>query len=239
MNFKIIFFSAILFSVFSFTLNRQAMAQHHEFGAGIGVLNYAGDLGRGYKINNIRPGGELYYRYNFNPIVSFRGFGRFGGLAGSDARPIDPAADRRNASFEIFVVELGADFEYNFLDIKTAKSHNNWTPFLFFGVGMFQILGDDPVNGEGKYSGLQPMIPFGTGVKGELTPYLNFEFQIGARKLFTDWIDDVSSGDPSLKNYQYGNKHDMDWYSYIGLSISYTIYTVDCPYDFYHSRTGK
>lgn len=235
--------NAVFFRVFPFCLLMAAssgsIAQHHEIGVGIGGLNYAGDLSRGYNFSSVRPGGQLYYRYNFNPIISLRGFVSGGGLSGSDSNPIDQAAQIRNASFNIGIIEFGGDFEYNFLDIKSSKSLNKWTPYLFLGIGGFFILGDTPVNGAGQYSSFQPMVPVGTGIKVQLTPYLNLDFEVGVRKLFTDWIDDVSNSNLPVKNYRYGNKHDNDWYNYIGLSISYTIYSVDCPYDFYHTSTGK
>lgn len=239
MTSKIIFLKFLLFCVLVLNMNEHGLAQHHEIGFGMGALNYAGDLSRGYNAGNVRPGGELYYRYNFNPITSFRAFTRFGGLSGADDKPIDAAAAIRNTSFELFLTELGVDFEYNFLDIKSAKSLNNWTPFLFFGAGIFQVIGDDPLNEGGNFSTLHFMVPFGTGIKAELSPTVNFELQIGARKLFTDWLDGVSDKEGLIKNYQYGNKHDKDWYNYIGISISYTIYTVNCPYDFKNSRSGK
>jgi len=232
---RTIFFSGCFIIFFIF----DSYSQHHEFGLGPGALNYAGDLQRGYQFQSIRPGGQVYYRYNFNPIISVRGALTAGGLTGSDQKPIDPAAQIRNSSFNITVVELAGDFEFNFIDIKSKKNLNKWTPYLFFGFGGFLISGDEPVNGAGQYSNFQPVIPFGTGLKFELNPYFSLDVEMGLRKLFTDWIDDVSDAPAPVKNYRYGNKYDNDWYNFFGITLSYTIYGVDCPYDFYNIQGNK
>jgi hypothetical protein len=43
-----------------------------------------------------------------------------------------------------------------------------------------------------QYSLIQPSIPFGLGFRAKLQKRLDFEFEIGYRFLFTDYIDDVS-----------------------------------------------
>jgi len=43
-----------------------------------------------------------------------------------------------------------------------------------------------------QYSLIQPSIPFGIGLRAKLQKRLDFEFEIGYRFLFTDYIDDVS-----------------------------------------------
>lgn len=233
------FFSKAALSVLLIGTALGAAAQHHEFGVGIGALNYAGDLSRGYDISAVRPGGQLYYRYNFNPITSVRGFAGGGVLSGSDSRPIDAFSQLRNSSFSLGLVEFGLDFEFNFINTKASKSLNHWSPYLFFGIGGLVLIGDTPVSGAGQYSSFQPMIPFGTGVKIDLSPQFTLSIEAGLRKLFTDWLDDTSGGNPAVKNYQYGNKYDKDWYNFVGISLSYTIYSINCPYYFYRSTPDK
>ncbi len=43
-----------------------------------------------------------------------------------------------------------------------------------------------------QYSLIQPSIPLGLGIRAKLNKRLDFEFEIGYRFLFTDYIDDVS-----------------------------------------------
>lgn len=43
-----------------------------------------------------------------------------------------------------------------------------------------------------QYSVIQPSIPFGVGFRAKLQKRLDFEFEVGYRYLFTDYVDDVS-----------------------------------------------
>ena len=43
-----------------------------------------------------------------------------------------------------------------------------------------------------QYSLIQPSIPFGLGIRAQLNKRWDFEFEMGYRYLFTDYIDDVS-----------------------------------------------
>jgi hypothetical protein len=72
-------------------------------------------------------------------------------------------------------------------------------------------------------------IPFGGGIKYVLNPkyYLSLEF--GVRKTFFDYLDNISDGDPSFKNYQYGNKFDYDSYYFLGVTLTRTFYDIPCP----------
>lgn len=205
-------------------------AQRDEFGIGLGGMNYAGDLARGYNVLNVRPGGQIYYKYNLSNIIGFR-FGITGGmLSGTDQYPIDAFAEERNGSFKTGIIELSAIFEYNFLNIRDEKSNIKWTPYIFFGVGGFAILGNVDTKGR---SLAQPVIPFGLGAKHTISKRLTLNFEIGIRKMFFDYLDGYSDGDITNKNYQYGNKYDDDWYNYIGISVSYLLYEIPCPFDFY------
>ncbi|MEQ9166212.1 MAG: DUF6089 family protein, partial [Fulvivirga sp.] len=101
------------------------------------------------------------------------------------------------------------------------------TPYLFGGLAIFGVsgMGDKPE----EYSNIQPSIPFGLGFKYVLNPkwYMGLEF--GARKTFFDYLDNVGPGDIVVKDYQYGNRFDNDHYFFIGLSMTYSFYTIPCP----------
>jgi len=208
-----------------------ALAQRHEFGIGAGVMNYAGDMSRGYAFNHIQPGGRLFYRYNINPIISLRTSLSGGLLSGSDANPIDVVADQRNASFKSTVVELSADFQFNFLDIKSEKTLNWWSPYIFFGIGGAYFNGEFPYND--NFSKVTMVVPFGGGFKMDISKNLSLGIEMGVRKTFSDHLDGVSDGDLTNKNFRYGNKYDKDWYNMFAVSLSYTLYSVNCPFDFY------
>ena len=72
-------------------------------------------------------------------------------------------------------------------------------------------------------------IPFGGGIKYILNPKYYIAIEFGVRKTFFDYLDNISDGDPSQKNYQYGNKFDYDTYYFLGVTLTRTFYDIPCP----------
>jgi len=103
-----------------------------------------------------------------------------------------------------------------------------------------------PLNSKGKYSKMQLAIPLGVGAKFSLGKRASMSFEIGIRKTFTDYIDDIGSGsyvDPvllaeangplsaslsnrSLSSSRYGrrgNATTKDWYVFSGMMVSFSL----------------
>ena len=231
--FQKVFSTAFLAALFICTLH--AHAQKYEVGLGVGGLNYTGEMARDYRIENNRPGGMLFFRYNINDYISLRGHLMGGALYGNDEKPIDAFADARNApEFTISVLELGGMVEYYFLDYKEDINLLRWSPYFFIGLGA-SWFGQHEEPKE-SYNSFQPIIPFGLGFKYLLNREWSIGIEGGARKTFFDYIDNLSGGDPGgnlvNKNLQYGNQYDKDWYYFVGFTVSYTFYTIPCPYNF-------
>lgn len=203
------------------------ISQRSELGFGIGAFTYTGDLARTYKLVNARPAATVFYRANISHVISFKTALTGGKLAASDRRtPLDPFAVQRDASFNLFLLEGSGTFEYHFLDWRDDKRRLRFTPYLFAGIGMFGISGVQTKNAE--YSNVQLSIPFGGGMKYVINPKWYLAFELGIRKTFFDYLDNISAEDPSFKNYQYGNKYDNDNYFYTGFSITRTFYDIPC-----------
>jgi hypothetical protein len=222
----------IIISVFLISITNLVLAQKNEFGLGVGGFNYAGDLMRGYHIENVKPGIVGFYKRNFDNIFSVRGSITGGLISGSDENPIDPFANIRQASFQSTIIEAGGILEYNFLDFKSPKYMRvRWSPYMMLGISGFTFFGgDQDLQGS---SNVQLAIPFGGGIKYAINQNLMLNLEVGIRKLFFDHLDGYSDGDITFKNYQYGNKYDKDWYNFVGISLSYILWTIPCPYDFY------
>jgi hypothetical protein len=201
------------------------ISQRSELGFGVGVFTYTGDLARTYRLANSRPAATAFYRANISKVISFKTALTGGKLAASE-KPIDAFAAQRNASFNIFLLEGSATFEYHFLDWRDDKRRLRFTPFLFAGMGMFGISGVQTKPTE--YSNVQISIPFGGGMKYVLNPKWYLAFEIGIRKTFFDYLDNISDENPAFKNYQYGNKYDNDNYFFTGISITRTFYDIPC-----------
>jgi hypothetical protein len=150
-----------------------------------------------------------------------------GNLTASDSRAADAFAQQRNASFNLFVFEAATVFEYHFLDWRDERRLLRATPYMFGGLGLFGMSGN--VQKSAEYSNVQGMIPFGAGIKYVINPLWYVSLEFGMRKTFTDYIDNISEGDPDRKNYQYGFTNDNDRYFFLGLTLTRTFYEIPCP----------
>jgi hypothetical protein len=203
-------------------------AQRSEVGAGLGTFNYTGDLVRTYNFAFSRPAFTVFYRSNLSKVVSFRASITGGQLAANDSKdPIDAFAQQRNASFDVFLLEASTVMEYHFLNWRDDKFVVRFSPYVFAGLGLFGISGNEKK--EVEYSNIQAAVPFGMGVKYIVNPkwYLSLEF--GMRKTSFDYLDNISDEDTGVKNYQYGNPFDNDNYFFLGISITRTFYDIPCP----------
>jgi len=118
--------------------------------------------------------------------------------------------------------------EYHFMNWRDDKHIVRFTPYLFAGLGIFGISGTR--NKPTEYSNVQGAIPFGLGFKYVVNPKWYVAVELGARKTFFDYLDNVSAGGNRLvKNYQYGNPYDNDVYYFLGVSITRTFYEIPCP----------
>ena len=178
----------------------------HLFIAG-GLINYQGDLqNKKITLNQSHPfvGAGAYYE------VTERLYIRTGFLAGkiSGDDKYSKFNKSRNLSFFSQVMEFHLGAEY---DLINSYEHLI-TPYFFVALAGYHF---DPyaidvnnkkvylqplgTEGQGfyqqrkKYSLTQLSIPFGGGVKIPLSDNIYLRVEAGMRKLFTDYLDDVST----------------------------------------------
>jgi hypothetical protein len=199
-----LFLSAILSSIY-------IQAQYYEVGAYVGTSNYVGDLSE-QRFSPEGFGGMLGVlgRYNFTKYLSAKASLTKGTVAGDDAHAKAQVHKDRNLSFRSDILELAATGELN-LSAYNIRANKTGVPYLFAGLALMhfnpqaQMRGTwydlQPLQTEGKqYSRLAVAVPFGVGMKFNLSYKLNFGFEIGARKTFTDYLDDVSTHYPDVIN---------------------------------------
>lgn len=203
-------------------------AQFMEFGGGLGAMNYSGDLVRGYSLSTSSFAGTAFYRMNFSEIFTMKLALTIGSVKGSET-PIDPFARERGHSFNTNILEASTVFEYHFLDFKSQNSPVNYSPYVFGGFGIISF-NDAPANADvGRF---QPVIPMGVGFKYLFQKKYTIGFEAGARKTFFDYLDGISDGDQTIKDYQYGNPKDEDWYFFTGITLSITLFNIPCPFPY-------
>jgi hypothetical protein len=226
-------FSAMIFVAGIGPESYAQIFQRSELGFGVGTFNYTGDLVRTYDFAFSKPAATVIYRSNISKVVSMR-TALTGGMVGASDKvhPLDAFASKRNASFNVFLLELSGGFEYHFLDWREEKRKLRFTPYVFAGLGLFSISGNAPKTAE--YSNVQMSIPFGIGIKYVVNPKWYLALEAGVRKTFFDYLDNVSTGNPKDKNYQYGNGNDYDNYYFVGIILTRTFYDIPCPRNPYH-----
>jgi Domain of unknown function (DUF6089) len=203
--------------IFCGLIFQQVQAQRNEVGFGLGTFNYSGDLVRHYNFRFSKPAATVFYRSNINKAVSFRA-SLTAGKIGASEKPIDPFA---------FLFEASGVMEYHFLNWRDTKRFVRFTPYAFGGIGLFGFAGD--IQKTAEYSNIQLAIPFGVGIKYVYNPKWYFSLEFGVRKTFFDYLDNISYGDTTKKNYQYGNPNDNDNYYFLGVSITRAFYDIPCP----------
>jgi len=121
-----------------------------------------------------------------------------------------PDLQARNLSFQTQILEWNLLGEYTFIDLTRKR----FSPYAFGGIALYHFdpytydsLGAKvylkPLSTEGEglaqypqmkpYSLMQVAIPFGFGVKLRITDNVILAYEFGFRKLFTDYLDDVSN----------------------------------------------
>ncbi|MET6997644.1 DUF6089 family protein [Chitinophaga defluvii] len=188
-----------------------SIAQDWHVGGLLGISNYNGDLvEKRVDFRYTGPAIGLLARKDINRYLTLRGGFTFGIISAADSTNENKNLVARNLSFKSNVFELSVLGELNFLDIE-AKG---FTPYIFAGVAGF---GFDPTakdlqgnrislrslgtEGQGlpqypdrqAYNLIQVAIPFGAGIKVLLNDSWTLGLEVGIRKTFTDYLDDVST----------------------------------------------
>ena len=188
-----------LFLALVTTASNAQIVQRSEIGFGLGTFNYTGDLVRSYDFAYSQPAVTIFYRANISKVISFRASFTAGKLSATDASsPIDAFAAKRNASFDIFLSELSGVYEYHFLDWRDNIRRLRFTPYIFAGLALFNISGVP--NKAEQYSTVQLGIPFGIGLKYVINPKYYIAMEIGVRKTFFDYLDNISDSDKGYNN---------------------------------------
>ncbi len=233
-----------------------------------GIVTYQGELqGKRFSINQSHPAVGIGASYYISDKFILRSGFTYGVVEGNDKNnSAAKSVELRNLNFKSAVSELHLGIEYNLFKLE-GKS---LTPYLFAGVASFHfnpytkdVSGTKvflkPLSTEGQgldaypdrknYTLTQFAIPFGGGIKFKVSDGLQVGLEVGLRKLFTDYLDDVSDtyvdatllqtsrgtqaielsyrGDEINPNTTYpvagsqrGTPKTKDWYYFSGLRIS-------------------
>ncbi len=249
--------------VFGFTAKAQQFKPNTEIGLLLGASYYLGDLNTAH-FNQPLAGAGLIIRKNIDQRFVYKAEIMYLNLKSDERESEDTIAYNRGLHFRSPVYELSGQLEFNFLPYQPGNPLYTWTPFIYTGVSLFNFnpqaedstgqwvdLQELGTEGQGtttfpdrdKYSLIQFAIAMGGGVKIAVNESFNIILEYGARKTFTDYLDDVSTtypgagvsgmspevqamSDPTgthLKGDQRGDPDKKDWYSFAGITLSFKL----------------
>lgn len=176
-----------------------------------GFSNYIGDLqSKAYTTQQAHGAVSAGLQYDLTGHFSLLSNLSYGKVGASDAYAAKADLRARNLSFQTKIYEWNLLAEYNLLDLNEHR----FTPYAFAGIAFFHFnpyafdsLGQKvylrPLSTEGEglpqypdrkqYKNNQFAIPFGGGIKYRVSRNVVLAYEIGLRKLFTDYLDDVST----------------------------------------------
>lgn len=194
-------------------INTTIHAQYLDIGLLGGVSNYQGDLAPSKLWNSVSESHAVigaFGRYNFNSRLAARlSFSR-GTISGSDHFTKIKNRRKRNLHFESPITELALTGELNIFNYTPSNLFADFSPYLFGGIAVFHFnpqteylerwIELQPLGTEGqgmpgyieKYKRTQISIPLGGGIKYNMNEEWTLGVEIGLRKTFTDYLDDVS-----------------------------------------------
>jgi hypothetical protein len=244
----------------------RAEAQYNDIGIMLGASRYKGELSRHmFSTDFVDFAFGFTYRHNWDRRWSWKIELNFGSISGDDANAKTPFELDRNLSFHSHIYEISPQIEFNFFPFEVGRIDYPFTPYLFSGFSIFhfnpqadlndqeydlQPLGTEGqgINGTKRYKRTQFAIPIGGGIKVSLGR-IGFGLEVGARRTYSDYLDDVSTYYPEMNallansgpeavalsdrsfsrvdssNHtpvylkQRGNQSDKDWYLFAGVTF--------------------
>lgn len=201
-----------------------SFAQYAELGLTGGTSLYSGDLSPeefGVYFEELNLAYGIFGRFNISKPFSLRVGVTQGELTGDDSK-VPERETIRGLNFRTAITDIALTGEYNFLRIGTEGSFQV-VPFLTGGVSVFYFSPETKIDGE--FVELQPIgtegqglpdydepyrlaqaaIPVGAGIKFIFKNRITLGFEFVGRRLFTDYLDDVSGREINYLDILEGN----------------------------------
>lgn len=207
---------AVLFAtIFLGTITLTHAQKGWEAGGWIGTSYYFGDLNTNYDLSMPGLAGGGLVRYNFNNRLCLKLSANYGKIMADDANSSNPFEKARNLSFESTLIDGAVQLEFNFLPYIHGSKDEFFTPYVFAGFNVFhfnpkasyqgEMVELRPLGTEGQFKGeeyysVSGGLAYGLGIKVDLSYEISLNFELSARSLFTDYLDDVSTVYPDKKD---------------------------------------
>jgi hypothetical protein len=246
----------------------------YELGGWIGLAQYYGDLNTTMAPKQPGPMVGLLGRYNFNTRVSLMTSFNYGRVGASDSQSNNVFQKNRNLDFKSTIWDWTPGIEFNFFNYEHGSQDYYYTPYVKLGFSVFrynpkgslqdtqgnvtwhalQPLGTEGQNIEEEYSKLSSAATLAVGLKWDINYLYSINMEVSARRLMTDYLDDVSTVFPNnqviqrnrgdiaarlsdksidpdlgLPGRQRGNSKDNDTYMFFSIGVVKYFGRIDCP----------
>lgn len=206
----------ITLALFTSSLVLQAQ-QGWEAGGAVGVSHYFGDLNTDLSLSDPGLAFGAIARYNFSNRWSSRLWLGYSQVSAYDNDSRNIYEQARNLHFRSNVIDGALGLEFNFLQYNHGSRDHFFTPYVF---GSFLVSSFNPqaelddvwvdlrdYGTEGQFTGDEYYttalgISYGIGLKLDLTYEWSINFEINARQLFNDYLDDVSTVYPDMEDLE-------------------------------------
>jgi hypothetical protein len=244
---------------------RATTLSRSELGFMVGGTYYLGDLNQFKQFNNTQLAGGLLYRFNINSRISLRGNILYGNVKADDSQSSIALLKNRNLNFSSSIFEVAGGLEFNYFPFEIGHKKYKGTAYILTEIGVFRMnpmtkydgdkvalqpLGTEgqgtSLSSKGNYNLTQLCVPIGVGGRITLGKWMTLNLEIGLRKTFTDYLDDVHSdsyADPSvlleengvssaalsnqsLDGSKYGKRgtaSSKDWYVFSGFMLTFKL----------------
>ncbi len=203
-----------------------------------GAGTYFGDMTKIELQKSLNPAYGGFVRYNFNPRYGFR-FNVINGSIGAEG-----FYNAEPWNFHKNVMDVSLLFEFNYLKYIVGDKVTPWSTFIFFGLGLqtFNYTKDSaklaPLvdqtyfeHAETSGSVMSPTIPFGLGVKYNLSKRFGIGLEASLHKSFSDKVDDLddplsyvnTTVTPNVPVKYTDTWHNNDWTAYLGVHLVYKL----------------
>jgi hypothetical protein len=211
------YLSCIFFCLLGLSFKSFSQTDPFRVHSSVGLATYYGDLTQKAKVINQNTAGMFNAGISYD--ITEQIIGRFDfsimKLKGDDRYNTRPDLVARNLNFQTTLWETNFTVQYDFLNMNSEDYV--FSPYVYAGIGMMHMnpwtydrkgikryLRDYHTNGQGlpsypdrkQYSLFNLEIPIGAGIKYAINENVNVYFEFAFRKLFTNYLDDVSNTYP-------------------------------------------